>query len=71
MFVLGHAVELKPLCGCHSFAAAADGPMVCCNPYHFSRLCGPGRYVCGIVFRLIVPIVKSVCKMFHLSLSML
>ncbi|ELK24837.1 Protein zwilch like protein [Myotis davidii] len=24
-----------------SFAAAADGPTVCCNPYHFSRLCGP------------------------------
>lgn len=21
--------------------AAADGPTVCCNPYHFSRLCGP------------------------------
>ncbi|CAH6872154.1 Smad6 [Phodopus roborovskii] len=38
---LQHAVELKPLCGCHSFAAATDGPMVCCNPYHFSRLCGP------------------------------
>ncbi|XP_069851177.1 mothers against decapentaplegic homolog 6 [Dipodomys merriami] len=38
---LQHAVELKPLCGCHSFAAAADGPVVCCNPYHFSRLCGP------------------------------
>ncbi|KAM9183464.1 mothers against decapentaplegic homolog 6 isoform 2-T2 [Dugong dugon] len=38
---LQHAVELKPLCGCHSFAAAADGPTVCCNPYHFSRLCGP------------------------------
>ncbi|XP_024423046.3 mothers against decapentaplegic homolog 6 [Desmodus rotundus] len=37
---LQHAVELKPLCGCHSFAAA-DGPTVCCNPYHFSRLCGP------------------------------
>uniref|UniRef100_A0A8C5L684 Mothers against decapentaplegic homolog n=1 Tax=Jaculus jaculus TaxID=51337 RepID=A0A8C5L684_JACJA len=40
---LQHAVELKPLCGCHSFAAAADGPTVCCNPYHFSRLCGPGE----------------------------
>ncbi|XP_006831573.1 PREDICTED: mothers against decapentaplegic homolog 6 [Chrysochloris asiatica] len=38
---LQHAVELKPLCGCHSFAATADGPTVCCNPYHFSRLCGP------------------------------
>lgn len=41
---LQHAVELKPLCGCHSFAAAADGPTVCCNPYHFSRLCGPGEH---------------------------
>uniref|UniRef100_A0A452S3J1 Mothers against decapentaplegic homolog n=1 Tax=Ursus americanus TaxID=9643 RepID=A0A452S3J1_URSAM len=40
---LQHAVELKPLCGCHSFAAAADGPTVCCNPYHFSRLCGPEK----------------------------
>lgn len=40
---LQHAVELKPLCGCHSFAAAPDGPTVCCNPYHFSRLCGPGE----------------------------
>ncbi|KAK2103240.1 Mothers against decapentaplegic 6 [Saguinus oedipus] len=45
---LQHAVELKPLCGCHSFAAAADGPTVCCNPYHFSRLCGPeGGAVAG------------------------
>ncbi|XP_060031585.1 mothers against decapentaplegic homolog 6 [Erinaceus europaeus] len=37
---LRHALELKALSGCHSFAAA-DGPTVCCNPYHFSRLCGP------------------------------
>ncbi|XP_020838467.1 mothers against decapentaplegic homolog 6 [Phascolarctos cinereus] len=37
---LQHAVELKPLCGCHSFNAV-DSPTVCCNPYHFSRLCGP------------------------------
>lgn len=44
---LQHAVELKPLCGCHSFAAAADGPTVCCNPYHFSRLCGPGERARG------------------------
>lgn len=44
---LQHAVELKPLCGCHSFTAAADGPTVCCNPYHFSRLCGPGERAQG------------------------
>ncbi|KAK9394180.1 mothers against decapentaplegic 6 [Crotalus adamanteus] len=32
--------ELKPLCECRSFGLS-DGPTVCCNPYHFSRLCGP------------------------------
>ncbi|KAM6304567.1 mothers against decapentaplegic homolog 6 [Podargus strigoides] len=37
---LQHPAELKPLCECQSFGAA-DGPTVCCNPYHFSRLCGP------------------------------
>ncbi|KAM6058510.1 mothers against decapentaplegic homolog 6 [Chlamydotis macqueenii] len=37
---LQHPAELKPLCDCQSFGAA-DGPTVCCNPYHFSRLCGP------------------------------
>uniref|UniRef100_A0A8C6XND2 Mothers against decapentaplegic homolog n=1 Tax=Naja naja TaxID=35670 RepID=A0A8C6XND2_NAJNA len=31
--------ELKPLCECRSFGLP-DGPTVCCNPYHFSRLCG-------------------------------
>lgn len=57
---LQHAVELKPLCGCHSFAAAADGPTVCCNPYHFSRLCGPGERTRGrLDFRLhlLVPLL--------------
>lgn len=39
---LQHPAELKPLCECQSFGAA-DGPTVCCNPYHFSRLCGPGE----------------------------
>lgn len=34
--------ELKPLCECRSFGLP-DGPTVCCNPYHFSRLCGPGK----------------------------
>lgn len=57
---LQHAVELKPLCGCHSFAAAADGPTVCCNPYHFSRLCGPGERACAqgrcdLLLHLLVP----------------
>ncbi|XP_071424827.1 mothers against decapentaplegic homolog 6 [Pithys albifrons albifrons] len=37
---LQHPAELKPLCECQSFGVA-DGPTVCCNPYHFSRLCGP------------------------------
>ncbi|NWZ29681.1 SMAD6 protein, partial [Asarcornis scutulata] len=35
---LQHPAELKPLCECQSFGVA-DGPTVCCNPYHFSRLC--------------------------------
>nr|XP_028561364.1 mothers against decapentaplegic homolog 6 [Podarcis muralis] len=37
---LQHPAELKPLCECGSFGLP-DGPTVCCNPYHFSRLCGP------------------------------
>ncbi|XP_006132169.2 mothers against decapentaplegic homolog 6 [Pelodiscus sinensis] len=37
---LQQAAELKPLCECQSFGLA-DSPTVCCNPYHFSRLCGP------------------------------
>ncbi|XP_030620630.1 mothers against decapentaplegic homolog 6a [Chanos chanos] len=32
--------QLKPLCHCQSFWAL-DSPAVCCNPYHYSRLCGP------------------------------
>ncbi|KAK6475021.1 mothers against decapentaplegic-like protein 6-like [Huso huso] len=35
-----HPAELKPLCDCESFGIL-DSPAVCCNPYHFSRLCGP------------------------------
>ncbi|XP_054859059.1 mothers against decapentaplegic homolog 6 [Eublepharis macularius] len=37
---LQHPAELKPLCECRSFGLP-DGPTMCCNPYHFSRLCGP------------------------------
>ncbi|KAG6938692.1 SMAD family member 6 [Chelydra serpentina] len=37
---LQHPAELKPLSECRSFGLA-DSPTVCCNPYHFSRLCGP------------------------------
>ncbi|TRZ03521.1 hypothetical protein DNTS_030876, partial [Danionella cerebrum] len=37
---LQHTVQLKALCECRSFGAQ-DGPLVCCNPYHYSRLCGP------------------------------
>lgn len=39
---LQHTVQLKPLCECKSFGAQ-DSPTVCCNPYHYSRLCGPGK----------------------------
>lgn len=34
--------QLKALCHCQSFRAQ-DSQMVCCNPYHYSRLCGPGE----------------------------
>ncbi|XP_047437312.1 mothers against decapentaplegic homolog 6-like [Mugil cephalus] len=32
--------RLKALCHCQSFSAV-DSAKVCCNPYHYSRLCGP------------------------------
>ncbi|XP_061595880.1 mothers against decapentaplegic homolog 6a [Cololabis saira] len=32
--------RLKPLSHCQSFGQV-DGAKVCCNPYHYSRLCGP------------------------------
>ncbi|XP_055060443.2 mothers against decapentaplegic homolog 6a [Misgurnus anguillicaudatus] len=31
---------LKPLCYCQSFRAE-DQTVCCCNPYHYSQLCGP------------------------------
>nr|XP_061825474.1 mothers against decapentaplegic homolog 6-like [Nerophis lumbriciformis] len=37
---LQHPAQLKALCECKSFGGA-DSPTVCCNPYHYSRLCGP------------------------------
>lgn len=37
---LQHPAQLKPLCECKSFGAP-DSLTVCCNPYHYSRLCGP------------------------------
>ena len=36
------SARLKTLCQCQSFGAG-DGAKVCCNPYHYSRLCGPGK----------------------------
>lgn len=42
---LQHHAQLKPLCECKSFGAL-DSPTVCCNPYHYSRLCGPGKGFC-------------------------
>lgn len=37
-----HTAQLKALCHCQSFGAV-DSTKVCCNPYHYSRLCGPGK----------------------------
>ncbi|KAJ8417607.1 hypothetical protein AAFF_G00224500 [Aldrovandia affinis] len=37
---LQHMAQLKPLLDCQSFGVL-DGPAVCCNPYHYSLLCGP------------------------------
>lgn len=34
------SARLKALCHCQSFGSA-DSAKVCCNPYHYSRLCGP------------------------------
>lgn len=42
---LQHSAQLKPLCECKSFGDP-DSPTVCCNPYHYSRLCGPGKDIC-------------------------
>lgn len=36
------SARLKALCHCQSFGSG-DGAKVCCNPYHYSRLCGPGE----------------------------
>ncbi|KAJ8281237.1 hypothetical protein GJAV_G00065170 [Gymnothorax javanicus] len=37
---LQHAAQLKPLINCQSYGVQ-DGPVVCCNPYHYSRLSAP------------------------------
>lgn len=39
---LQHPAQLKPLCECKSFGTL-DSLTLCCNPYHYSRLCGPGK----------------------------
>lgn len=36
------ASPLKALCCCQSFRSSG-GEALCCNPYHYSRLCGPGE----------------------------
>lgn len=36
------SARLKTLSHCQSFGAV-DSAKVCCNPYHYSRLCGPGK----------------------------
>lgn len=44
---LQHTAQLKALYECKSFGGR-DGPLVCCNPYHYSRLCGPGKHTCAL-----------------------
>lgn len=36
------SAQLKPLSHCQS-CGAVDSAKVCCNPYHYSRLCEPGK----------------------------
>uniref|UniRef100_A0A7M4F8A2 MH1 domain-containing protein n=1 Tax=Crocodylus porosus TaxID=8502 RepID=A0A7M4F8A2_CROPO len=40
---LRHAYELKRLSCCQSFWGCGDGPVLCCNPHHLSRLAMPGE----------------------------
>lgn len=38
------SARLKTLCHCQSFGSV-ESTKVCCNPYHYSRLCGPGKNI--------------------------
>ncbi|KAM6981066.1 mothers against decapentaplegic homolog 6a [Aplochiton taeniatus] len=38
---LQHTAQLKALCHCQSFGRESDNTTACCNPFHYSRLCGP------------------------------
>lgn len=38
------SAQLKVLCHCQGSRAADSAAQVCCNPYHYSRLCGPGKH---------------------------
>ena len=53
---LQHPAQLKPLCECKSFGTL-DSQTVCCNPYHYSRLCGPGKplHVTAALFDFLTP----------------
>lgn len=53
------ASELRRLPSCRS---ASDPVYVCCNPYHWSRLCQPGMcgvYVCVCVYVVGLPFVRT------------
>lgn len=41
---------LKPLCFCQSFRSEDSQTVSCCNPYHYSLLCGPLKDGKGAVF---------------------
>lgn len=58
---------LKTLSHCQSFGSE-DSAKVCCNPYHYSRLCGPGKdeniegdYCEGPFFFLVISLSLSSC----------
>ena len=44
---LANSSELKKLPVCHS---AKDPVYICCNPYHWSRLCKPGKFILVLIF---------------------
>lgn len=57
---LAHSSELKRLPVCHS---AKDPVYICCNPYHWSRLCKPGKQ--SLFFSLFLSSRRS--SFYHLS----
>ena len=53
---LNQSSELKRLPVCHS---AKDPVYICCNPYHWSRLCKPGKRSISLLFYLFSLLSRS------------